>query len=116
MQPYSIRVKLCDQPLDAFDLRWVSRRNQRLEVALNPFVYFYTRLAHALMLRLFPVRQKEASRDFKRVHFIWKGASTGEESSRRERKMEGPGGIGSRALLRDQHGGWGAWDWPRALP
>ena len=46
MQPHSIRVKLCDQPLDAFDLRWVSRRTQQLEVALNPFVYFYARLAH----------------------------------------------------------------------
>ena len=46
MQPHSIRIKLCDQPLDAFDLGWVSRRTQQLEVALNPFVYFYARLAH----------------------------------------------------------------------
>jgi hypothetical protein len=28
MQPRSICVKLCDQPFDAFDLRWVSRRTQ----------------------------------------------------------------------------------------
>jgi hypothetical protein len=48
MQPHSIRIKLCDQPLDAFDLRWVSRRTQQLALALNPFVYFYARLAHAL--------------------------------------------------------------------
>ena len=50
MQPHSIRVKRRDQPLDAFDLRRVSRRTKQLEVALNPFVYFYARLAHALML------------------------------------------------------------------
>jgi hypothetical protein len=50
MQQHSIRIKLCDQPLDAFDLRWVSRRTQQPEVALNPFVYFYARLAHALTL------------------------------------------------------------------
>jgi hypothetical protein len=50
MQPHSIRIKLYDQPIDAFDVRWVSRRTQQLEVALNPFVYFYARLAHALML------------------------------------------------------------------
>jgi hypothetical protein len=50
MQPHSIRIKLFDQPLDAFDLRWVSRRTQQLEVLLNPFVYFYARLAHALRL------------------------------------------------------------------
>jgi hypothetical protein len=49
MQPHSIRVKLRDQPLDAFDLLWISRRTQQLAVALNPFVYFYARLAHALM-------------------------------------------------------------------
>jgi hypothetical protein len=46
MQPHSIRMKLCDPPLDAFDLRWVSRRTYQLAVALNPFVYFYARLAH----------------------------------------------------------------------
>jgi hypothetical protein len=28
MQPHSIPMKLCDQPIDAFDLRWVSRRTQ----------------------------------------------------------------------------------------
>jgi hypothetical protein len=51
MQPHSIRIKLFDQPLDAFGLRWVSRRTQQLAVALNPFVYFYARLAHALTPR-----------------------------------------------------------------
>jgi hypothetical protein len=53
MQPHSIRMKLCDQPIDAFDLRWISRRTQQLAVALNPFVYFYARLAHALTSRHF---------------------------------------------------------------
>jgi hypothetical protein len=53
MQPHSIRIKLFDQPLDAFGLRWVSRRTQQLAVALNPFVYFYARLAHALTPRHF---------------------------------------------------------------
>jgi hypothetical protein len=33
MQPRSVRVKLCDQPFDAFDLSWVSRRTQQLECA-----------------------------------------------------------------------------------
>ena len=51
MQPHSIRIKLCDQPFDAFNLRWVGRRTQQLDVALNPFVYFYARLAHALTPR-----------------------------------------------------------------
>jgi hypothetical protein len=46
MQPRSIRMKLRDQPFDAFDLRRVSRRTQQLAVALNPLVYFYARLAH----------------------------------------------------------------------
>ena len=46
-------MKFCDQPLDAFDLRWVSRRTQQLAVALNPFVYFYARLAHVLTLGYF---------------------------------------------------------------
>jgi hypothetical protein len=46
MQPHSIRVKPRDQPFDAFDLRWVSRRTQQFEVLLNPLVYFYARLAH----------------------------------------------------------------------
>jgi hypothetical protein len=41
MQPHSIRMKLCDPSLDAFDLGWVGRRTQQLAVALNPFVYFY---------------------------------------------------------------------------
>ena len=49
MQPHSVCVKLDDQLIDAFDLRRVSRRTQQREVALNPFVYFYARLAHALM-------------------------------------------------------------------
>jgi hypothetical protein len=40
MQPRSIRVKLCDPPFDAFDLRWISRRTQQLDVPPNPFVYF----------------------------------------------------------------------------
>jgi hypothetical protein len=51
MEPHSIRVKLRDQPFDAFDLGWVSRRTQQLAVALNPFVYVYARLAHALLSR-----------------------------------------------------------------
>jgi hypothetical protein len=49
MQPHSIRVKLRDQPFDAFDLRGVCRRTQQLAEALDSFVYFYARLAHALM-------------------------------------------------------------------
>jgi hypothetical protein len=49
MQPHSVGVKLDNQLIDAFDLRWVSRRTQQREVALNLFVYFYARLAHALM-------------------------------------------------------------------
>jgi hypothetical protein len=48
MQPHSIRMKLCDPPIDAFDLRWVFRRTQQLAMQLNPFVNFYARLAHAL--------------------------------------------------------------------
>jgi hypothetical protein len=50
MQPRSLRVEFGDQSIDAFDLRCVGRRTQQLAVALNPFVYFYARLAHALML------------------------------------------------------------------
>jgi hypothetical protein len=33
-----------------FDLDWVGRRTHYVAVALNPFVYFYARPAHALML------------------------------------------------------------------
>ena len=46
MQPHSIRIKPYDQPVDAIDLQWVSRRAQHLAVALNPFVYVYAGLAH----------------------------------------------------------------------
>jgi hypothetical protein len=37
MQPHSVGVKLDNQLIDAFDLRWVSRRTQQREVALNLF-------------------------------------------------------------------------------
>jgi hypothetical protein len=49
MEQHSIRIKLCYRSLDALDLRRVSRRTQCLPVALNLFVYFYARLAHAVM-------------------------------------------------------------------
>jgi hypothetical protein len=68
MEPHSIRKKLCDQPLDAFDLRWVSRRTQQLAVALNPFVYFYARLAHGLTPRHFIRPMPTDGFGFKRGH------------------------------------------------
>jgi hypothetical protein len=52
MQPHSIPKEICDQPIDALDLRCVSRRTQYLAVALNPFVYVYARLAHDLTPRI----------------------------------------------------------------
>jgi hypothetical protein len=84
MQPHSIRIKLCDQPLDAFDLRWVSRRTQQLALALNPFVYFYARLAHARTPPAFHMPnadrwlwfQKGPALIFKRDQRLRKGAST----------------------------------------
>jgi hypothetical protein len=47
MHAHSLCVKLGDQSIDAFDLRWLGRRTQQLSVVLNPFVYFYAKFAHA---------------------------------------------------------------------